>query len=187
MRNDPVFAFQPFEGGPSQRVLYHVWVRLVVEEDVCREALLSKNYDEFDWLPPIALRLRGQDPRWLRQLVDAAEGLADRLATATSNDWPIAFNMAEQVWLGYALRMAEEMVVDGYSEEVEGDQGPTLTGDLDFEFASEILLEDFDHEFLYMPQLDGIESADGLMAEGLGLTQHLHPDQWFTPFYPSSS
>lgn len=59
--------------------------------------------------------------------------------------------------------------------------GPIDIAD-EIELARELLSHDADVDHLWNPALDGIENDDELLsATGIA---HLHPSQWFEPFWP---
>lgn len=170
--------------GLTPRSAYYLWTTMRRELDMMSEAIDNGDFDCTYWLPPVAVRLHGQDEPWLRRLADAGWDLTRRLGEGKAIGDAFTHNMAQQVFLGWALRAAADRTADGTvpSPESVGVRLPQLDRDFEWTVIGDVLLPDADHEMLFNAAYDGVESgADELRSE-MGIGDELHPDHWFDPY-----
>jgi len=130
-----------------------------------------------DWLPSIAVR---QGPEFAERMREVVASLRDRLAQGRLGT---VENMAEQVALAAIVEQAravEEERIEDPEHEYEA-WISELPGDDLLDQLEEILLPDSDHDWLYEPEMDGIENDEEFVAQMRA--PNLHPKRWFEPFY----
>ncbi len=91
----------------------------------------------------------------------------------------------EELAMRAILKRAEILIEELKEVEERGEQPWWDTAHdttaVDLEEVYELAFQDLDHEMLFMPHLDGIESDERVLAT-LGIGEELKPEHWLTPF-----
>ena len=176
------------EGLPP-RGAYALWATAQVVADEWRESLAELGRlgeqdrpaadPRFGELPPVARRLA--TPAWLARFITCFDDLAQGIATGSLELACTGEEVAFQILLdrcGDMLAAGDELVVPpGWNEWPEHGEG----FDFDLERVETIICADIDVPWLWQPEMDGIESGDGITAL-LMRPVNPHPRDWFTAF-----
>ena len=131
----------------------------------------------FDDLPPIARRLG--TTAWLSRFAASFNDLA---AGVASGHLELACT-GEEVAFGILLSDCARVLNDGLAVPPDFDEWPGHGDDFDFDLnrIETIVCWDYDVEWLWDPELDGIESGEAAESPLIGAV-NLHPRDWFHAF-----
>lgn len=152
-------------------------------EEIGGRPIRGKNDDLFvlSDLPAQAWKMKR---KWRRNFQRCFEYLADDLRTG---DRPTPTCTGEEMALHLALQSASAMTADepDLVAAIAGDL-PAERGDYDWSLCSDLLFEDHDVLFLYLPWMSSVADPDSFMYRRLGIA-YLQPEEWFIPFYGGDS
>lgn len=157
-------------------------------DEICDGGTPIKESFVLGGLPPIC---RNADKVWLQRFAQCFKDMAEKLQKGLV---PYPTCTGEEVALHLALTVLEDdsscatgrkanldtISMDAALAEAYETCGRSAT-DLDVHYLREILFEDWDYQYLYNMEDDGIEDSEVGAMLGIG---NLTPKKWFLPFRP---
>jgi len=157
-------------------------------DEICDGGTPIKESFVLRGLPPIC---RNADKVWLQRFAQCFKDMAEKLQKGlvpypTCTGEEVALSLALEVVAAGSLgdhgREAELDMISERDDLVEADALCDRSEvDFDVHYLREILFEDWDYQYLYNMEDDGIEDSEVGAMLGIG---NLTPKKWFLPFRP---